>query len=326
MIKISIVIPVYNAEKYLAQCLDSVINQSLKEIEIICVDDGSSDASLQILQSYEKKDGRLKVVVLPHTNAGMARNKGLEIATGEYLYFLDADDYIKSDGLELLYNTAKQYDLDIAIGEAELFNFTTNIIESPDWAKNKFPTNGVFSGKKYRDNLFQLCINWIWNKLYKTVFIKQNGIEFQSITHQNDIVFHQLSLALAKRIKTIDKIIVVHRFCNSNSLEGKRGDNPYLYTEAADMLYEKLKSHKIDKIFFKTFFNCMLFLSFWTISSLDLENKNFKVYERIICEYFAKYHVFTNIFLMNKANFKEFTTNILNYYRTKSHKFKKGSK
>ena len=108
MPKVSIVIPVYNVEKYLRECLDSVVNQSLRDIEIICINDGSTDNSFKILEEYKSKEIRLQVLSQKNGGQSKARNAGLEVATGEYIYFLDSDDYIKTDALEILYKIAKK--------------------------------------------------------------------------------------------------------------------------------------------------------------------------------------------------------------------------
>ena len=105
--KISIIIPVYNTEKYLHECLDSVINQTLKDIEIICIDDGSADNSYQVLQGYADKDSRFVILQQENKGAGRARNNGLKNATGEFVAFLDSDDYYADNTvLEKLYNSA----------------------------------------------------------------------------------------------------------------------------------------------------------------------------------------------------------------------------
>lgn len=113
--KISIIIPVYNAEKYLHECLDSVVSQTFKDIEIICIDDGSADNSYQVLQGYADKDSRFVILQQENKGAGAARNKGIEIAKGEFLAFLDSDDYYADyTVLEKLYNSAKNNNILIA--------------------------------------------------------------------------------------------------------------------------------------------------------------------------------------------------------------------
>ena len=105
--KISVIIPVYNMEKFVKECLNSVVNQSLKDIEIICIDDGSIDNSLQILKDYEKNDKRIKILSQKNNGVGSARNRGIDISKGEFIAFLDSDDkYINMNSLENLYNAA----------------------------------------------------------------------------------------------------------------------------------------------------------------------------------------------------------------------------
>lgn len=129
MPKVSIIIPVYNVEKYLRECLDSVINQTFHDIEIICIDDGSTDSSKQILAEYQSKDNRLKVISQKNGGQSKARNAGLDVATGDYIYFLDSDDYIKSNALEVLYKTAKTNNLEILFFDSEVF-FENDILKN----------------------------------------------------------------------------------------------------------------------------------------------------------------------------------------------------
>ena len=114
-VKVSVIIPVYNVEKYLRECIDSILNQTLHELELICVDDGSTDGSLEILQAYEKKDNRVTVLTQHNQGAGAARNKGLQIAKGEYLSFLDADDFFAPGMLEEAYRKCKSVSADVCV-------------------------------------------------------------------------------------------------------------------------------------------------------------------------------------------------------------------
>ena len=114
MIKISIIIPVYNTEKYLKKCLDSIINQTLKSLEIICIDDCSTDNCLHILKEYQLKDNRIKIIEQKENKGqGVARNLGLNIAEGKYIMFLDPDDWLELNALEILYKKSKETNADI---------------------------------------------------------------------------------------------------------------------------------------------------------------------------------------------------------------------
>jgi len=115
-IKISIIIPVYNSEKFLNRCLDSIVNQTIKDIEIICINDGSTDNSLSILNDYAKNDKRISIINISNHGAGYARNKGLEKAKGDYIGFCDSDDYVDLNYYETLYNYSLQQKYDIIRG------------------------------------------------------------------------------------------------------------------------------------------------------------------------------------------------------------------
>ena len=106
MVKISVILPVYNAEEYLEECLESIANQSFKDIEIICVNDGSTDASLDVLEKRQKHDSRISIITRENKGAGAARNVGLEHASGDYIYFMDSDDYLELTAFEELFELA----------------------------------------------------------------------------------------------------------------------------------------------------------------------------------------------------------------------------
>lgn len=114
-IKVSVILPVYNSEKYISKTLESLINQSLKEIEIICINDGSKDATIQILQEFEKKDNRIKIIDKENQGVWKARMDGIKKAKGEYITFMDSDDYVKKNFLESLYINITENSSDIAI-------------------------------------------------------------------------------------------------------------------------------------------------------------------------------------------------------------------
>lgn len=120
--KVSVIIPIYNTEDYLKECLDSVISQSLTEIEIICVNDGSTDNTASILKAYEKKDHRISVYTQENQGVSVARNNGMKLATGEYLYFFDSDDILEENVLELIYNTAKERKTEVLYFDGSSFS------------------------------------------------------------------------------------------------------------------------------------------------------------------------------------------------------------
>ena len=168
---ISLIIPVYNVEKYLARCLDSVINQTFKDLEIICIDDGSTDNSSDILQNYALKDER--IVVIRQANAGLSavRNVGISRAKGEYICFIDSDDWIDFDFCEKLYNSAEKHSADIAVA---------GIIRACRFKRKYFLR---FEEEKVSLDLqekFDICDVpercYVWNKIYRMYGIKFTGL------------------------------------------------------------------------------------------------------------------------------------------------------
>ena len=184
-IKVSVIMPVYNAEKTVGEALDSLLCQTEKDIEIICVDDGSNDNSLNILNEYAAKDNRIKVLHQENLRAGVARNNGLKISRGGYVIFLDSDDFFEPDLIEKTYKRAVEKDADIVLFDADKFDAQTNqylrgVYLFPDRiAGNK----EVFSRKTTADSLFQITTACPWTKLFKKEFIVSKGLEFQNLLY-----------------------------------------------------------------------------------------------------------------------------------------------
>ena len=132
--KVSVVLSVYNMENYLRQCLDSILDQTFREIELICIDDSSTDSSFSILEEYADRDPRIKVERQDHAGAGAARNKGMTMAEGEYLSILDADDYFEPDMIEQAYGNAVENQADIVVFRCDLFDQKSQTIRENDWS------------------------------------------------------------------------------------------------------------------------------------------------------------------------------------------------
>ena len=216
MPKVSVILPVYNTEKYLRECLDSVVNQTLKDIEIICVNDGSTDNSLAILNEYAQKDNRITIISQKNKGAGATRNKGLKIAKGEYLYFLDSDDFLTISGLEKLYNKSIETDCDICVCLNNKYNSETKQFIPCNWAKDlKYIRDlDIFNRNDIPENFFQFCNIPAFTKLYKTEFIANNKILFQKIKTCNDVFFNFCTLSSANKITVIKEELVTYRLSN----------------------------------------------------------------------------------------------------------------
>ena len=188
---ISIIIPVYNVEKYLPKCLDSVINQTYQNLEIICINDSSPDNSLSILEEYAEKDKRIKIITKDNTGVSNARNSGLDIASGEYIMFIDADDWVSINICEAMYNIAKEKNIDVVMCDyikefsnvsKQNYTFDKNICFNKDDVKHKLYRRmiGLYNDElAHPEKADNLCT--IWAKLYKRSIIEDNDIRFYDI-------------------------------------------------------------------------------------------------------------------------------------------------
>ncbi len=215
MPKISVIIPVYNVEKYLKECLDSVVNQTLKDIEIICINDGSTDAALDILREYENKDHRIKVISKHNSGYGASMNIGLETAKGEYIGIVESDDYVELNMFEILYNTAKENDCDLCRCQYFLYNSKEN--------KNElFDNSWVPQGKVYsplENTIPFLQAPAIWCNIFKKSMIKENNIKFLETpgASYQDTSFAFKLYASSKRFIMIPEALLHYRIDNENS-------------------------------------------------------------------------------------------------------------
>ena len=165
--KVTVIIPVYNVAAYLPQCLDSVIAQTLDDIEIICVNDGSKDESLAVLNEYAAQDSRIKIIDKANAGVSAARNDGIAAAQGEYIAFLDGDDFLEPDCLEKVYATAVSGNFDTVVFKHNLIDGNKKTV----WNNSEF---GCFD----EDKLLYTFSAVIWNKLYRTAFLREKQIGF----------------------------------------------------------------------------------------------------------------------------------------------------
>ena len=250
--KVSVIIPVYNVEEYLRECLDSVVNQTLKEIEIICVDDGSTDSSLEILKEYAKKDSRITVITQQNLHAGVARNAGLAIAKGEYLSFLDSDDFFELNMLEETYNKAKNDNAEIII----FGNYVYDQTKLKDIRKTtyleKFLKKSPFSPEEFSNDLFLISNPNAWTKLFKSKTVKENNVFFENYISCNDITFVNTMLTLAKKISLTNNPYVHYRINTKINISADRGGKASCFIYAVKKLENNLRKHQKYEIYKKS--------------------------------------------------------------------------
>lgn len=239
---ISIIMPVYNVEEYLDEGLQSLLNQTMRHIEIICVDDGSTDRSVEIMNRYAAMDSRVRVFTQQNKFAGAARNLGLAHAKGEYVIFLDSDDFFSENLAKEAYYIAKLHEADVVLFGAKHFNNITKEFKDAKWLLNSYaaPRKQPFSYKDCPDTLYRITTPCPWTKMFRRQFVLDAGLQFQAIQNSNDLFFSYSALPMAKRIVTLDKELVYYRVGLANNLQSTKKKNPFCFFEAYRAWHDKL--------------------------------------------------------------------------------------
>lgn len=254
---ISIILIVYNSEKFLTQCLDSLISQTFNQIEIICIDDASTDQSVDIIQHYQNLDDRIRLIQLSqYRGANYARNRALKKAKGDYVAILDGDDFYEKNFLEKLYTQAEKTKADITFCGFNLFDDVLKKSEKIEWDINRkiLPKDTPFF---ITPKLFNLIPSFVWNQLYRREFIQKNHLSFANVRSFTDVYFNKTALLKAERISYVDERLIHYRVNNLDSishnltaLDGIRTIYAVRKFLEAEGLYEKYQS---------SFFECCLY-------------------------------------------------------------------
>ena len=262
MIKVSVVVPVYNVEKYLRECLNSLVNQTLKDIEIICVNDGSTDNSLEILKEYQQVDNRIKIISKNNSGYGHTMNIGLDYAQGEYIGIVEPDDYVKLDMYEKLYNKAHEFDLDLI--KADFYRFTGNK-DDLHLKYNHLSHDAKYYNRVLRpyDDLkvFRFIMN-TWSGIYKREFLNRYHIrhnETPGASFQDNGFWFQ-TFCWAERVYFLNEPFYMNRRDNPNSSVHSKSkvyaaSNEYAYIHEFLEKNPKLKEHYMFIFSVKKFHN-----------------------------------------------------------------------
>ncbi len=277
MIKVSVIIPVYNSEKYLRECLDSIINQTLKEIEIICIDDGSTDNSLDILKSYAAKDRRIIILQQRNLGAGAARNAGLKIAKSKYLSFLDADDFFEKNMLKKAYDKCELDKAQICVFRSKEFDNKDKKFLLMTWSIRKrfLPRKIPFSPIDISKHIFQVFNGWAWDKLYDREFIQQNKLRFQEIRTTNDAYFVFTANVLASRITVLNDILAYHRVNTNTSLSVTREKSWDCCYKAITAIKRELIKQSLYDVYKQSYINWALHFCIWNACTLKGNSKKY---------------------------------------------------
>lgn len=269
MKKVSIVVPVYNMEKYLEKCMDSLVNQTLEDIEIIVVNDGSTDNSIKILKKYKKKYPD-KLIIIDQENQGIsvARNNGIDISTGKYIGFVDSDDYVKYDMFENLYNKIEKSKADIVVCNYQKYFMKSEDYINIDMVKN-INKNNIFEEPAILNNIYFAP----WNKLYKQSLF--DGIRFPIQKKYEDINAILKVFSKAKKIDKISDYLYIYRI-NENgetlTINKKICDIVFIFEDLINYLKDNKKynliSYELKKL-------CIDQLFYYLILSYSINEKNY---------------------------------------------------
>ena len=294
-IKVSVVMPVYNAQDYLFDSLGNVLKQTLKEIEVICVDDGSTDRSAEIIEDYASRDFRLSLIRQKNQYAGAARNAGLAKCRGKYVVFWDADDRFALDALEKLYQKAEADQADMSVCDIRKWDDTTDryVLPSNYLRKEFMPDKVPFSAEDIPQYIFNFTTNIPWNKMYRRSFIQEHQLQFEHRKRANDVVFVMQALYLAKSITVVDERLIDYRYNNKNSLTATLSQDifsTYDAFQAAHDILEKRGAFENAKVK-QSFDNKALNL---LVQSVDLQTSEAsarELFDMLLSEGFKKMEI-----------------------------------
>lgn len=221
MPKLSVIVPVYNVEKYLKECINSIINQTLKDIEIICVNDGSTDNSLKILEELSQLDNRIKIINKENGGLASARNAGMKVASGEYYTFIDSDDFIDTNAYETVIN--KKSEADIICFGIQVFGNENSTQKKDDDTYYKIKYNGL--QKLTDDIIFNTDVS-ACNKVFKSDIINKNNITFPDGLNNEDAEFYCKYMSCATTAYFIDKYFYHYRRTNNSIMSGLYKGSP----------------------------------------------------------------------------------------------------
>lgn len=305
---VSVVLPIYNAEKYILDSLGSLLSQTLRNIEVICVDDGSTDKTSIILDELAAQDERIVAIHQKNGGAGAARNAGIAVARGRYLSILDADDWFQPNMLERAYGVALAQNLDIIAFRSDEYYPETKEYKPIPWTIHEelLPTQCPFAGTDVERDVFKLFVGWSWDKLFRTDFIREEGLLFQEIRTTNDMRFVFSAIIKAQRIGILDDVLVHHRK-DIGSLSVTREKSWGCFYEALISLRQQLQDWGLYERFEQDFINYCVHASLWNVRTLAEPTKTL-LKERLAAEWYDELGVtfHDEHYFYNKSEYRSF--------------------
>lgn len=291
IVKVSVIVPICNVEKFLRKCLSSLINQTLKDIEIICINDGSKDNSLEIINEFAEVDKRIVVIDKTNSGYGDTMNKGLTVAKGEYIGIVESDDFVDTKMFEDLFNLAKKYDADLVKSNYNKY------WENPE--KICFVNNLNIAKVETDINVCKERLFWglpsIWSAIYKRSWILQNGFEFLSTpgASYQDTSFKFKTTALVKKVVLTPQAYLFYRQDNVNSsVKATSKDKVLLLHKEYDEIKRFIENNRCCE-YGRYYFTQMLFGYLWNYERCEdtFKSEYFNIMTEAIRRENSKYNV-----------------------------------
>lgn len=279
----TIIIPAFNAEAHIEDCAASALAQTEQNIEVIVVDDGSTDRTMNLLRTTAEKDSRLRILSQPNGGGGSARNRAMAEARGEYLFFLDADDSFSPLMVQHMTAALDKQQADMAICRGTTFNDATGIIEDAEWIYREafIPAEQPFSWRDMPERIFNTFANVPWNKAFRRSFIEANGLRFQELRRTNDCLFVCSALVRAERIVTINEALTVYRVGGTNNCQATNDSSSLDFFAAFLALQDFLRVDGVYESTYRSFANHALDAVMYNLHSLKSYTGFASVYDHL---------------------------------------------
>ena len=265
---VSVIIPVHNGADYLEDTLRCVMKQTLRKIEIIVVDDGSTDDTAAIVKRLQEEDNRLRYIYQEKANAGVARNRGMAAANGQALMFLDGDDLFQPEMLEKMYGALAECTADMVVCDADQYDTRTGeYLPKPQYMRSEYLTEdkNIFSKLELGEHILYFTTSVPWNKLFRASFLKENNLQFQDIERANDQYLSILALLLADKIVAVREVLVHYRINQKGNLTTEFSKTPLCAYQAMVATKEALTERgliedaKVKQAFDNKVINLMIY-------------------------------------------------------------------
>lgn len=292
---VSIILPVYNVGTCLRKTLDSLIDQSYSTLEIICIDDGSSDDSLSILKEYAAIDSRIRLYNQQNMGQGAARNRGMELASGDFILLLDADDIYDVNFVYKMAQRMMATEADVVVCRSEELDDATGTIRSAFWTvkADQLPTQDPFNVTNMYDFIFTAFIGWPWDKMFRKAFIDEYHLRFPDLENSEDLFFVFSALVYARRISFLDEILIKHRIGRSGSVSNSRTHAPMAFYNAIFLFKKELQNN--PRLYEKLswgFLNWAFNYTIWNIESMPDKEIRHSMLEEVMENHCPELEIF----------------------------------